>query len=141
MSSRRPVMCIRNLSPASHRERGLSLIELVLFITIVSVAVVGLLQVMNLNTRHSVDPLLQKQALAIAEALLEEVEMMPFTICDPDDGADANPATCTREDAIPIGPEAGETRSGATPFDNVSDYDGFTLSGGGTDLGGAPNVV
>jgi MSHA pilin protein MshD len=65
--------------------RGLSLIELVVFIVIVSAAVAGIVGVISVTTRASVDPLIHKQALAIAEAVLEEVQLQPFTYCDPDD--------------------------------------------------------
>lgn len=109
-------MCIKEIST---RQRGLTLIELVMFIVIVSVAVVGVLQVLNLTTRYSADPQLRKQALAIAEGLLEEVELARFTYCDPSD-ANAESATSTADCAIKenLGPDAGETR----PFDNVNDY-------------------
>jgi MSHA pilin protein MshD len=139
-------MFIRSRPRVRKAQRGISLVELVLFIVIVSIAVGGVLLVMNLNTRHSADPLLQKQALAVAEALLEEVELMPYMTCDPD-GYDAAAGTCVKPEAM--GPEAAyanqaqaEARGSAVaPFDNVNDYDGFTLTGGGTDLGSATNVV
>ena len=42
------------------------------------------------------------------------------------------------EGRLPLGPEAGETRSSApTPFDNVSDYHGLVVGPGITDLSGA----
>ncbi|MBI5429723.1 MAG: type II secretion system protein [Nitrosomonadales bacterium] len=118
-----------------------------MFIVIVSVALAGLLLVMNTVTRGSADPLIHKQSLAIAESLLEEIELMPFTFCDPDDPA-AGLATTVDTTACTapaggeaIGPEAGETRySAATPFDNVNDYHGFdsTASGGIKDIAGNP---
>ena len=125
------------------RQRGVSLIELIMFIVIVSVALAGILLVMNVTTRNSADPLVRKQALAIAESLLEEVELMPFTFCDPDD---ANAATATSPAACAttveaIGPEPGETRySNLTPFDNVNDYHGFdsVADGGIKDISGGP---
>jgi MSHA pilin protein MshD len=84
---------------------------------------------MSLSTRASADPLIQKQALAIAEAYLEEVLAMPFTYCDPDDvdAATATSATvgaggCAATIEV-IGAEPGETRGGGTtPYDNVNDY-------------------
>lgn len=113
-------------------QRGVTLIELVMFIVIVSVGIAGILGVLNITTQRSADPVAPKQALSIAEGVLEEVELAPFTYCDPDD---ANAATALssagcadpnlREDALPLGPEAGDAR----PFDNVSDYNGFTMSG------------
>jgi MSHA pilin protein MshD len=74
------------------RARGSSLVELIMFIVIIGIAVAGVLGAMSLSTRASADPLIQKQALAIAEAYLEEVLAMPFTYCDPDD-VDAASAT------------------------------------------------
>ncbi len=70
-----------NLSPVlSHlsSERGTSLIELVMFIVIVSVALAGILLVMNTTTKNSADPLIRKQAVAAAESLLEEIELQDF---------------------------------------------------------------
>ena len=72
--------CISDES-ISTNQSGISLIELIMFIVIISVALTGILLVMNQVTRHSADPLIHKQALAIAESLLEEVELMPFTYC------------------------------------------------------------
>jgi len=116
-------MCING----SHRQRGLTLIELIMFIVIVGVALAGILTVFNVTTRSSTDPMIRKQMLAIAEAVLEEVQLQPFTLCDPDDPNAAtatNPGGCTTPEAI--GPEAGETRGSATtPFDNVNDYNGL----------------
>ena len=74
-------MCITE----RRRERGVTLLELIVFIVIVSVAVMGVLTALDLSNRSSTDPMIQKQALAIAEALLEEVQLQPFTYCDPDD--------------------------------------------------------
>ncbi|MDH4285372.1 MAG: prepilin-type N-terminal cleavage/methylation domain-containing protein, partial [Gallionellaceae bacterium] len=81
-----------------HSQRGISLIELIMFIVIVGIALAGVLLVMNKVTASSADPLVRKQALAIAESLLEEVELMPFTFCDPDDinaASAVSPASCT----------------------------------------------
>jgi MSHA pilin protein MshD len=136
-------------TPEPRRERGFTLVELIVFIVIVSTAVAGVLMTLDLSNRSSTDPMIQKQALAVAEALLEEVQLQPFTYCDPDDmpaAANAdNAAGCTGgaggandENKLPLGPEAGETRtSSTTPFDNVSDYNGFSMGPGITDLSGA----
>lgn len=111
------------------RAQGFTLLELIVFMVVVSVALAGVLAVFNLSAAHSADPQLRSQALAIAESLLEEVERMPFTTCDPDDPALAvasSPAACTLPEKM--GPEPGETRTGATRFDNVNDYDGFSMT-------------
>jgi len=114
-----------------YSQRGLTLVELVMFIVIVSVALAGVLTVLNVTTKSSADPMIRKQMLAIAEALLEEVQVKAFTWCDLDD---ANASTTTSAGgcattAEAMGPEAGETRSSpTTPFDNVNDYDGSSLA-------------
>ncbi len=108
-------------------KNGFTLVELVLFIAIIGIAVGGVLIAYDYAARDSADPVVKKQALAIAESLLEEIQQMPFTFCDPDDPAGstaASAADCATVEAI--GPEAGETRySAGTPFDNVNDYHGY----------------
>jgi MSHA pilin protein MshD len=112
------------------RHAGLSLIELIIFILVVSVGIAGILSVLSLTAARSGDPLVRKQALAVAEALLEEIRLMPFTYCDPDDPAAATAAgdgACALPEAL--GPEPGESRyDAAAPFDNVNDYHGFSMA-------------
>ena len=135
-------------TPDGHQQAGISLIELVMFIVIVGVAVVGVLSVMNITTKSSADPIVRKQALAIAESLLEEIELMPFTYCDPDDPNASLSTTidstfCTGgangpndENKLPLGPETAASVGGAegryaSPrFDNVSDYNGLLMNAG-----------
>lgn len=130
------------------RQRGLTLIELIVFIVIVGVALAGVLTVLNHTTQHSADPMVRKQALAIAESLLEEVMAQAFTWCDPDDPNAATATgtgSCTAGMAESLGPEGAETRSSTTtPYDNVSDYvnaDGSAISGDGFGLGDATHPI
>jgi MSHA pilin protein MshD len=109
------------------RQRGVTLIELILFIVIVGVAVGGIITVMNLTTRGSADPVRRKQALIIAEGLLEEVELAKFSYCDPadPDADDSSVATSTAAcTAVPErwGQLAPEPAGAGRPFDNVNDY-------------------
>lgn len=122
-------------SSRPRRERGLSLIELVVFIVVLGIGVAGVALLFNQMTRSSVDPVVRKQALAIATSLMEEIELLPFTYCDPDDPA-VTTASSAAGCAIPeaLGPEAGETRYADPRFDNVNDYAGFSMSGGIRDL-------
>jgi MSHA pilin protein MshD len=137
-------MCTRK---AAGSQRGISLVELIMFIVIISVALTGILAVMNMVTRRSADPLVHKQALAIAESLLEEVELMPFTYCDPDDANAATAASAVvgaggcAATVEAMGPE-GEGRYAAPQFDNVNDYNGFAMAAGAVlDITGAPAVA
>ena len=112
------------------RQRGVTLIELVLFIVIVGVASAAILGVMSLTTQRSADPQLRKQALAIAEAMLDEIEGARFTFCDPlaDPAADmatnaapfnsaTNPTGCTTPQNV-----SATVPASGRPYYNVSDY-------------------
>jgi MSHA pilin protein MshD len=116
--------------------RGFSLVELVVFIVIVTTAIAGVVGALAWMSGHSADPLARKQAIAIAESLMQEIQQMPFTFCDPDD-PNASTALgygdCASPQSNLNGPSpAGESRYSATnPFDNVADYGGFTMPGGG----------
>ncbi|ABA87653.1 type IV pilus minor pilin MshD, putative [Syntrophotalea carbinolica DSM 2380] len=85
---------------------GFTLIELVVSMVVVSIALGGVLMVMNYTVQHSADPMLQHQAVAIAESYLEEVLLRSYA--DPD-GSD------------------GETVRSL--LDDVDDYDGWADTG------------
>lgn len=84
------------------RQTGLTLIELILFMIVVGVGVVGILSVMNLTVKSSADPIVRKQAAALADSILEEVLLKAYA--DPDST------------------EVGE--SGRDTYDDVDDYNG-----------------
>ena len=118
------------------RQGGFSLIEVVVFIVVLGIAFVGMAILYNRVTTASVDPMVRKQALAIASSLLEEIELRAFTFCDPDDpnvytATGPPPTGCTTVEGI--GTEGGETRYSVPRFDNVSDYDNFKMGSGQTD--------
>lgn len=100
-------MCIK-------RQAGITLIELVLYIAIVSVGIAGILSVMNITTQHSADPLVRKQSLAATESLLEEILLKEYD--------------------NPTGGYSGADRS---QFDDVDDYSGYS-STGINDISGSP---
>lgn len=106
------------MSIRSHRQSGLTFIELILFIIIVGIAAAAILRTLANNSNASADPLRRKQALLIAEGLLEEVQLAAFTFCDPVDDTEnpAAPANCKTPEAV--GQEPGNAR----PFDNINDY-------------------
>ena len=115
----------------------MSLIEVVVFIIVLGIAFAGILALYSQLTRASVDPMVRKQALAIASSLLEEIELRGFTYCDPDDAnvylATSSLGCATTAEVIGI--EGAETRYGNTGplnlrFDNVSDYDTFSMGAG-----------
>jgi len=97
----------------SKLQRGFTLIELIIFIVVVGAGLAGILSVMNTTVKSSADPMVRKQAMAIAESLLEEVLL--------------------KEYADPAGGYSGSDRS---QFDDVDDYDGYTTTGGIVDMVG-----
>lgn len=111
-----------------HRQQGLTLIEVIAFIVIVSVGLAGILSVLNISLRHSADPIVQKQSLAVAEALLEEIQGKAFGWCDPDD-SNASTATSAAGCANDAPAETGRA-TGAAPWDEVGDYAGYAMNGG-----------
>lgn len=115
------------------RQQGITLIEQIMFIVIVSVGVIGLVSVMNPAIRASADPMITKQLVAIAESLLNEIEHQPFTWCDPDDAAASTAlsyADCANPQNTLSKVPVTEDRYGAAPatgFDNVADYGNYSM--------------
>lgn len=98
----------------SERQGGFTLIELIVFIVVVSVGLAGILSVMDTSVKSSADPMVRKQTVAIAESLLEEILLKDY--------------------ANPTGGYSGTTRA---QFDDVSDYAGYGTSAGIVDALGA----
>lgn len=131
-------MCI-DACEAGRRQSGTTLVELIAFIVVVSVGVVGLLSVTGPAVRFSADPMARKQALAIAESLVAEIVQQPFTWCDPQDAGvltAMGAAGCANDQnkggsafpapGSPAPTPASETRGSASdPYDNVADYAGY----------------
>lgn len=94
------------------RQAGLTLVELIISIVIMSVALGGIILAFRQGTRTSVDPMITQQAVATARSYMEEIRLKAYA--DPDGPS----AGCS----VP-GPESGETRS---TYDDVDDYNGLT---------------
>ena len=77
------------------KQRGVTLVELVITITIVAIAVCAVLANLAATSRSSAQSMVRHQATAIAEAYLEEIELRPFT--DPD-GVDGETARASLDD-------------------------------------------
>lgn len=111
-------MCTKPLA----RQAGLTMVELIMFIVIVSVSVAFLMGTLGNLSAKTADPFQRKQAMLRAESLLEEVSLAHFTFCHPSD-ANAETATSAAGCATPSLQEAaghplGETR----PYFNINDY-------------------
>lgn len=87
-------------------QSGATLVELIISIVIISIALTGILTVMNQTVNHSADPLVQHQAIAIAESYLEEVLLQSYS-----------------------NPSGGYSGSDRSQFDDVDDYNGLSDTG------------
>lgn len=107
------------------RTTGFTLIELIVFIVIVSVGLAGVLMIFNTVTRGSADPVRAKQALAIAEGLMDEILAKNF--CDPDSATfTTTPVTCG----------ANGVEASRDLYDAVDDYASYP-PGGAREVTGA----
>jgi len=102
------------------RQAGFTLVELIFFIVVVTLGITGILMVMDVSVARSADPMVRKQAMVLADSLLEEILLKPFA--DPDG----------------IG---GETTRAT--FDDVNDFNGIneTLSAAGPVFTGMPALL
>lgn len=118
------------------RHTGVTLIELVVSIVVISVGLAGILLVMNRNTSSSADPVVQHQAVAIAEAYLEEILAQDF--CDPDNATPCTPPNAPGSAGCQVCPTPVE--GSRSQYDNVCDYNNVTdsppvsLNQGGTPI-------
>lgn len=90
----------------TRKQRGMTLIEVVISIVVIAIAVSAILGVLAANAQRSADAMVVNQGISIATAYLEEISLKPFS--DPD-GVDGEVA---RAD-----------------FDDIDDYDGLLDSG------------
>ncbi len=93
-----------------NRQRGVTLVELVIAIVIVGIAAAALYTAMASIGGRSADPLLRQQSLALAEAYLEEILLQDFL--DPTSGSQCPSAPASRQ-----------------AYDNVCDYAGLVDNG------------
>lgn len=95
------------MTPA--RQRGVTLVELVIAIVIVGTAAAALYSAMASINSRSADPMLRQQSLAIAEAYLEEISLQAFPVST----------------SCPVSNDG----NGRGSFDDVCDYNGLTYGG------------
>jgi MSHA pilin protein MshD len=100
--------------PTERTHRGFSLVEALVAIVIVSVALAGVVSVFQQAMRGSNNPVVTNQLVALAEEMMEEVQLKPY--------ATARSGTYT-----------GCAR---TDFTVVYDYKGYATSAGLCDIDG-----
>lgn len=118
---------------ACRRMRGMTLIEVILFIVIVSVGLAGVLSTFIIATARSADPMVRKQALTVAEQMLEEILLKDY-----DDPSGACAAATTPRCAA-------NTPLDRQNYNDVGDYGGWNQTGvtdlTGTTIAGLENYT
>jgi len=124
------------------------LIELIVFIIVISLALTGLFSVFNQSMLNSVDPIIRVRALELAQSKLDEVLVRKFAENTPAGGIpacgsfDSGPTACTAIQGVAADPAR----------DDVGDYNGENTSDGnytiavlvseqGTELGLASDAM
>ena len=107
----RCVICTVRIN--ARQQSGVTLVELILSMVIISIALTGVLTVMNLTVSHSADPVIRYQTVAVAESYLEEILLQAYS----------NPAS-------------GYSGTDRSQFDDVDDYNSLSDTGVHDHLGG-----
>jgi MSHA pilin protein MshD len=87
-------------------QNGFTLIEVIFFIVVVGVGLMGVLSAFTTMTKSSADPVMRKQAIAVAESLLEEILLTNYS-----------------------NPTGGNTGTVRANFDDVAQYHNYTSTG------------
>ena len=100
----------RGLFMNNKNQKGVTLVELIISIAIITVALFAILSVYQVSVNNSADPVTRRQAVLVAESVLEEVLGKPFV--------------------KPVGGFAGPfTSANRESFDTITDYNGLSIVG------------
>ncbi|VUD56778.1 hypothetical protein TDB9533_02394 [Thalassocella blandensis] len=99
------------------RQNGVSLIETLVFIVVVSIALGAVVKVFSAAVENSVDPVVRTRALELAQAQLDEILSRKFDENTPSGGVPA----CNTSAGVPC---AGIVADG--DYDDVGDFNGYS---------------
>lgn len=113
----------------NRQQLGVTLIELVAVILILSVALVGVATGISAAISRTSDVMVETRAVALAQSYLDEILGKRFDEGSAPRGIPPCRTNCT--DAVDFGPDGGETER--DDFDDVDDYHGLDEGDGQTD--------
>lgn len=99
---------------APTRQRGFTIIEMVVAIVVIGVGVAGLMSAFSMSVRNSADPMQLKQSQVVADEIMGEILLKPYT-------------------SATAGAQVGCARN---QFYDVADYNGYTTTGKICDVDG-----
>ncbi len=102
-------MCAERRAPGRwcSPRRGFTLPEALLAIVVIAVGLTGVLAAFGSVTRNSADPVVHKQMVAVAQKLMEEIQLKPYAVAP-----HTAPAGCARD-----------------TYNDVRDYNGYSSTG------------
>ena len=124
------------LVPSS--QSGVTLVELVVSIVVIAVGVTGVLMAIQFTTGHSADPMLQQQAVAIADSYMDEILLHSYDEVQDYDGTSEDPSSELSDYTVQIdvteigdfGPDDSMTARKIQVSVQHDSYDaGFALTG------------
>lgn len=109
--------------PKNHQ--GFTIIEMVVAIVVIGVGLAGVLSAVSTSTRASADPMLNKQLQTVAEEIMEEILLKPYS------GSAATKTGCVRNNFNSLADYAGYATTGRicdADGVEIADLAGFSLS-------------
>lgn len=101
------------------KQHGVTLVELVISIVIISIAMVAMMNSFSLSMSHSADPLWRTKTLKLGQLYLDEILAKKYDELTPIGGLPfVSSPSCAS-----LGPDGSETRAS---YDDVDDYHGIT---------------
>ncbi len=97
------------------RQRGFTLPEALLAIVVIGVGLAGVMLAFASVAKHSGDPVVRQQMLAIAEALMTKIQLKPYAAA-----ANAAPAGCARDTFNDVADYHGHSSTGICSVDGVA---------------------
>lgn len=123
-------------------EKGISLIEMIIFILVVAVAFTGIMIATLNTTLHSADSMIRIRTVELAQSLLEEIYLKAYDHSTPVGGgcvqfSDATKTNCssgvtpTSDPDAPTALGAEEGQTNRIDFNDIDDYHDLAYCGAG----------
>ena len=101
-------------------KKGFTLIEIILFIVVFTLGVVGIMVLFYNTIGKTSNPLIRDRGIQVAQAVMDEILAKKWDENVPNGGCKDNSGVCGDPSLSSIGPDAGE--NSIDKFDDVDDY-------------------